>query len=238
MAASQIRSPDAAAVRSPVSPGVAAVPVANHQGRNPGGGAHLPRPDAHNPAATAARRGADARTEALVTAQAARGLAAAMSRQDGAVTLRLNPESLGFLRIRLELGKGQVLARFEASTEQARGLLERSSETLRASLEAKGWEASQVRVELLREADPAAGMLKRLEQFAGPAMERQAAQEASVGQEQGRGAGGGDRGQSDSRPDSSPRPRDDEHGAAGDPVGHADAPASVIGLWSRLDTIV
>ena len=96
------------------------------------------------------------RTAAMVAGQASRGLAVAMSRADGTVTLRLNPESLGFVRIRLEMSKGGIVARFEASTEQARQLLEQSSESLRASLEAKGWEASQVRVEILREADPAA----------------------------------------------------------------------------------
>lgn len=223
-------------VRTTSAPPVAAAPATGAQGRNPGGGAQLPRSDVHTLAASASRRAASARTEAMVTAQAARGLAAAMNRQDGAVTLRLNPESLGFLRIKLELGKGAVVARFEASTEQARRLLEQSSETLRASLEAKGWEASQVRVELLREVDPAADMLRRLEQFTAPGVDRQTAQEAPVDQERGERDSGGDRDQNGPQQDSSAQSRDEEPAAMDDPVDHS--AMSVIGIRSRLDTIV
>ncbi len=176
----------------------------------------------------------------MVASQTARGLAAALTRADGAVTLRLNPESLGFVRIKLEMGDGLVRAKIETSTDQARRLLEQSSETLRASLEAKGWEASQVRVELLREADPGAELLRKLEQHGTTALERTATQDADAGQQRdGAGAGGGDR---KHQPDltGSIVPASDDEPAVGDspePVVGA-AASFAVGVLSRLDTTV
>jgi flagellar hook-length control protein FliK len=120
-------------------------------------------------------------------------MAVALSRADRALTLRLNPESLGFVRIRMEVENGTLHARFETSTDQARKLLEQSSETLRASLEAKGWESSRFRVELLREVDPAAEMLRRLEQQAEGRLGRFTAEDSAAESESGAGSSGGDR---------------------------------------------
>jgi flagellar hook-length control protein FliK len=229
---------DTANPRQPQSPMPLVASVSGASGRKAGEDAHMPRWDAQKLTHSKQQDETTARTNALVTAQAARGLAAALTRRDGSVTLRLNPASLGFLRIKLEMSKGSVIARFEASTQQARQLLERSSETLRASLEAKGWEASQVRVELLREADPAAEMLRRLEQFGESAAERQAAQDATAGHDRGSGSSGGDRRNEHLAPGSSAHDRAEESEATGDPTGELAGTSSVIGMWSRLDTTV
>jgi len=184
-----------AVVRQGPAPAQPTGAIAATSGRNAGSEAQLPR-WGQKAVSSDQKRASAERTASMVAGQASRGLVMAMSRADGAVTLRLNPESLGFVRIRLEMANGGIVARFEASTEQARQLLEQSSETLRASLEAKGWEASQVRVELLREADPAAEMLKRLERQAELGADRLSAQDApsqSQWNEPGDSGGGRDR---------------------------------------------
>lgn len=136
-------------------------------GRRSGADAHLPRwmmPQGSNSNASARTAQANGRAEAFA-AQVSRGLAAAMSRGAGDITLRLNPESLGFLRVKLEVRPEGVAARFEVSTDAARRLLVQNSETLRAALEARGWESAEIRVALLEERDThhsAAELLRRL----------------------------------------------------------------------------
>lgn len=73
-----------------------------------------------------------------VEAQFARGLAAVLNQKGGSVTLRLAPESLGQLRVRLETAPGHVAVQFEVGSSSARELLDDSLARLRASLEAKG----------------------------------------------------------------------------------------------------
>jgi flagellar hook-length control protein FliK len=79
-------------------------------------------------------------------AQFSRGLAAALRQGGGSVTLRLNPEQLGDLTIKLHFQQGSVDARFEAATDQARGLLNDSIDALRAALEARGLEVDRLSV--------------------------------------------------------------------------------------------
>ena len=79
-------------------------------------------------------------------AQFARGLAAALRQGGGTVTLHLKPEQLGDLKIRLQFHKGAVDARFEAHTDEARALLDRSIDSLRAALEAKGLDVERLSV--------------------------------------------------------------------------------------------
>jgi flagellar hook-length control protein FliK len=71
-------------------------------------------------------------------AQMSRGLAAALRQNGGTVTLRLKPDDLGDLKVRLQLQGGRVEARFEVATEEARSLLDKSLAALRQSLESKG----------------------------------------------------------------------------------------------------
>lgn len=153
----------------------------------------MPRWEAQRRSPAGTKAATNERHAAVVASQVARGMAVALSRADGALTLRLNPESLGFVRIRMEVENGTLHARFETSTDQARQLLEQSSETLRASLQAKGWESSRFRVEVLREADPAAEMLRRLEQQAEGRLGRFTAEDSAAESESGAGSSGGDR---------------------------------------------
>ncbi len=65
------------------------------------------------------------------------GLGAALRKGKGVVTLRLRPLSLGELKISLKVTGKSVSARIEATTEQARSLLEGHRESLQAALEAR-----------------------------------------------------------------------------------------------------
>lgn len=81
-------------------------------------------------------------------AQVSRGLTAAVSQKGGVVTMRLQPEALGAVRIQMTIEQGVVQARFEAATPEARDLLNKHMETLRASLEAKGLSVDRLQVHL------------------------------------------------------------------------------------------
>lgn len=164
-----------ASERGPANAPRVATAVQAVQGAPAAGAGRRSGADAHFSRWTNTRAGAPGRSASnpalsqqqtqAFAAQVSRGLAAAMSRGNGEVTLRLNPESLGFLRVKLELKGESVAARFEASTNEARRLLEQSTETLRAALEARGWESSEIRVALLEERDlqpSAAELLRKL----------------------------------------------------------------------------
>ena len=71
-------------------------------------------------------------------AQVSRGIEAALRHDGGSVTLRLKPDTLGALRIDLQIHQGEIAARFHASTREAHELLTSHLSSLRASLEAKG----------------------------------------------------------------------------------------------------
>ncbi|MCC6321602.1 MAG: flagellar hook-length control protein FliK [Phycisphaerales bacterium] len=86
----------------------------------------------------------------------------------GAVTLRLNPDSLGQLRIRIQLpsegGRDpQVSARFEAESEAARQLIERSFPHLRESLAQRGLDVGRLEV---ADVPPIRGQRRSAEQSA------------------------------------------------------------------------
>jgi hypothetical protein len=86
-------------------------------------------------------------------AQIARGLAQALTGKGGTVTLRLRPEHLGQVTAHVKIEHGVVGVRIEASSEEARALLERESSVLRASLESRGMEVGHVRVEISSRSD-------------------------------------------------------------------------------------
>jgi len=76
--------------------------------------------------------------EAALTAQAAGGLAAALRKGGGTVTLNLRPEHLGALTINVTLTGDALAATLTADSESARELLEHSLPLLRESIEARG----------------------------------------------------------------------------------------------------
>ena len=70
----------------------------------------------------------------------------------GAMTMRLEPESLGTLRVQMQMSQGRVSVRFQAETPQARALLQQNVDALRAGLESKGLMLEQVHVQPLMRA--------------------------------------------------------------------------------------
>lgn len=119
---------------------------------------------------------------AAFEAQVARGLAAAIAQAKesdgrGSVTLRLQPEALGPLQVRIELGDVAVGVRFLTGSPAARDLLEASLAGLRSSLESKGLAVEQLSVEV-RPAEPEARVREP------------ASQSAAHGSRDAEGAGG------------------------------------------------
>ena len=107
------------------------------------------RANAANPAqqgASLTGQGQSAEADDAALASIHRGLSVALRQQGGSVQMRLTPESLGLLKIEMTLSRGA--ATLQASTPEARELLSRSIETLRASLEAKGLSVERLSITL------------------------------------------------------------------------------------------
>jgi len=85
--------------------------------------------------------------EAQLAAQVQRGLFAALRQQGGSVTMRLAPDALGSLTVRLAVRGARVEATFEPSSARAQELLERSVQTLRSALESKGLAVDRITVQ-------------------------------------------------------------------------------------------
>jgi flagellar hook-length control protein FliK len=81
-----------------------------------------------------------------VQAQIARGLAAALKQKGGVMTLRLNPEHLGSIKIDLTIEAGRVSAFFDAETDAARRILRDGTDDLRRSIEQSGLTAQRIEV--------------------------------------------------------------------------------------------
>lgn len=90
-------------------------------------------------------RDADPQNE-VFSAQVGRGLAAVLRQGGGSVLLRLQPDALGELKVRLDLKDGVVTAKFEASSDQARRLLDAGLPELKAALEARGLAVERLEV--------------------------------------------------------------------------------------------
>ncbi len=90
------------------------------------------------------QRGAE--RPALATLQ--RGLASVLKAGGGTVTLKLTPEALGEVKVELNLKNGVANAKFEATTDSARRLLNENMSALREALEAKGVRVERMSVEM------------------------------------------------------------------------------------------
>lgn len=97
-----------------------------------------PSPSVEKAAAKVTPQPAPPNPEAEFAEQLGRGMSAIMRQNGGSLTLRLQPDSLGELTIRMELQPGKVAATFEVDSDQARQLLDAHMTTLRSALEAKG----------------------------------------------------------------------------------------------------
>jgi len=65
------------------------------------------------------------------------------------MTIRLEPESLGSLRIQMQMSHGRVAVQFHAQTTRARGLLNQRVETLRTALESHGLKLDSIQIHTL-----------------------------------------------------------------------------------------
>jgi flagellar hook-length control protein FliK len=130
----------AAAIRD-VKPGASGPGVAGITGgaQATRGGARALRPTG----APAPPDNSEARRAAF-QAQLARGVAAALEKGGGTLTLRVKPEALGQVQVKVTMKDGVVSAHFEAQTSEARDLLLASTGDLRRSLEAAGVSVERV----------------------------------------------------------------------------------------------
>lgn len=126
-----------------------------------------------------------------------RGLSAAVLQKGGSLTLRLTPESLGQVRIDMQLERGSVAVRLEAGTAAAHELLESTLTMLRSSLESKGLSVERLSVHLAPGASAASAPSAAQDQ---PATQQDGGQKSqtSTGQDAG---GGASRGKRDHDPD-------------------------------------
>ncbi|TVQ62801.1 MAG: flagellar hook-length control protein FliK [Phycisphaerales bacterium] len=125
-------------------------------------------------------------TEQAFEASVSRGLGAAVRQRGGTITMQLQPETLGTLRIRMEIDRGVVNARFEASSAQARDLLTKNIETLRTSLEARGLNVERITVQLAPPQTNTQGQGAQAgNQHAAGEQARQGQQDAADGQSRG-----------------------------------------------------
>lgn len=129
------------------------------------------------------------RFEKAFQAQVGRGLAQALRSGDGEVTLRLRPESLGQLSVRVQVRQQQVTATFEARHAEAQRMLEGSREVLRGQLEARGLTVERIEIRLVE--DPAQAGTRLATDDNGGADGGQDGQ-AFAGDRDGRGAPEGD----------------------------------------------
>ncbi|MCC7389946.1 MAG: flagellar hook-length control protein FliK [Phycisphaerales bacterium] len=94
----------------------------------------------------AARQPGPQQSEAF-RAQLMQGLSAALRQGRGQVTLRLRPDSLGELEVRLQMKGSTVNARITPSTVEAQRLLEQNIDSLRQSFEARGLQPGRIEVQ-------------------------------------------------------------------------------------------
>src|SRR5262249_12236734 len=101
-----------------------------------------------------------AKHEGVFSAQLLRGVTSAIRQGSGSVTIRLHPEALGQLKISIQMPDGDgtrhVSAKFEASTDAARILLDQSLTSLRDALHRRGLDVGDLRAELT-EPNPQSG---------------------------------------------------------------------------------
>jgi flagellar hook-length control protein FliK len=82
-----------------------------------------------------------------IVSQVSRSLASVLKEGGGSMTLRLSPEHLGEVQIKLSLRDGVVRARMETSSDDATKLLQDSLPQLRAALEARGVRVDELTIQ-------------------------------------------------------------------------------------------
>lgn len=111
----------------------AAPPAQQSSNRSPSGGGR----------SGGAGGGGDGPASAVV-----RGLSASVLQRGGSMNIKLIPETLGEVRIVMQLDQGSVAVRIDATTEAAHRLLSDQLSLLRSSLESKGLNVERINVHL------------------------------------------------------------------------------------------
>ncbi len=180
---------------------------------------------------------AEARSETPLETLAARGLAAALNQRGGTLTMRLIPETLGAMQVRMDVNAGVVNVDLHVVTEQAQRLLTQSLDTLRASLESKGLIVERLGVHLT----PGASTSGVASGGGGTSAGMQDGQtNGSMGRQDAGTSFQHDAGDGRSRSWLGGDQRNREgHGGAGphaqtDPIAHAGAAPGFDGVWQRL----
>ena len=75
-----------------------------------------------------------------------RGMSAMLNQNGGMMRMRLEPDALGEVRIQMNLNRGSVSVSFEASSAEARGVIQQHLHTLEAALKAQGMNVEQLAV--------------------------------------------------------------------------------------------
>jgi len=84
--------------------------------------------------------------QAEVASQVDRSFAALLSKQGGRVTMRLNPDWLGDMTVRMELDRGAVRAVFETGNAAATSAVSSAIDSLRAALADRGLKVEELQV--------------------------------------------------------------------------------------------
>ncbi|MEE2681211.1 MAG: flagellar hook-length control protein FliK [Planctomycetota bacterium] len=161
-----------------------------------------------------ARTGAETKLAEQTTQITARGLSALASQRGGALTLRLNPTSLGEVAIRMSVVEGVVRADLVASSAAARAMLEGGLDVLRGSMESRGLTVERLVVQAASAAGDSSGV--RSEGQNQGQSNQGGAREQAGGDGRQDAAGHESRGRGDERRDRSGvhDPRYPEHGAS------------------------
>lgn len=128
---------------------VAALGGGSGSSKPEGGGVHG-HPGGAN--ATPTPRTPDAAT---LEALASRGLTAALQQKGGTLTMRLIPETLGSMKIQMDVKQGIVNVNLEVGTAEAHRLLTQSLDTLRTALESRGLAVDKLGVQITPNHAPA-----------------------------------------------------------------------------------
>lgn len=117
--------------------------------------------------------------------QIVRGAMALTRTTGGSLTMRLEPDSLGSLRIQMSLSQGRVAVQFHAESAQARGLLSQHVEALRTAMETQGLKLETVQVHSLSRPSTGGGQETGHQQHQPTGGEQGARQDAAGQQSRG-----------------------------------------------------
>lgn len=117
----------------------------------PGGELGISLSNANNSATATQTRQGTAATQGKADAEAvlraaSRGINSALAQRGGTITIRLIPETLGAIRMQVEVDAGRVSVRIEATNTQAAELLSANAASLRQSLESRGMLVERIQI--------------------------------------------------------------------------------------------